>query len=126
MPIKVFDKFDFNLTHRRNNILVRLVAFALAAQFVFLIAMVRAEDENLIRDKDYLISLAKKIESETKIGRRDLDNMDVEIYTIHGYVVLRFSPKQTPGNLVRGGGLAYYFVKKEGGGYEYAKCVLEQ
>ena len=114
------------IINNRNNILVRLVVFALAAQLVFSIAMVRAEDEDLMRDKDYLISLAKKIESESKIGRRDLDNMDVKIYTIHGYVVLYFSPKQTPGNLVRGGDVTYYFTKKEGGGYQFVKCVLGQ
>lgn len=109
----------------RNHILVGLVVFALATQFVFSIAMARA-DENLIRDKHYLISLAKQIENESKIGRHDLDNMDVKIYKIHGYVVLYFSPKQTPHNVMRGGDITYYFTKKEGGGYQFVKCVLGQ
>ncbi len=109
----------------RSNVLKILIAVLLAGQFMFLIGIVNAEDENLIRDREYLISLAKKIESENKIDRRDLDNMDVDIYRKNTYIVVHFSPKQTPGSIMKGRDIAYYFIKK-GADYQFIKALLGQ
>ena len=111
------------LINNRNNVLLGLVAFFLALQCIFLMTM--AHPQNLISDRDSLISLSKKIQSESKVVR-DLDNMDVRIYKEDKYIVVYFSPKQKPGRLIAGGDVAYYFIKKESGGYQFIKCVLGQ
>ena len=71
-------------------------------------------------DKDYLISVCKKLEDENKINNKigpwyDLDNMDVNIYTKKNYIVVDFVPKneRVPGIISKGGGIAYYFTKTE-------------
>ena len=99
-------------THNRDNSLVRLMAFLFALQFMFLITMCHAEDKNLIADKDYLISLSKKIQNENKMNL-DLDNMGVKIYREDDYIVVHFFHKYRPG-WVRAGGGAAFLLHKEG------------
>ena len=90
-----------------------------------------AEDEISLADKDYLISLCKKIENRNKMENKigpwyDLDNMDVQIYRKNNYIVAHFLPKQTPGVVRLGGDIAYYFVKKENGDYQFISALLGQ
>jgi len=52
--------------------------------------------------------------------------MDVKIYREDDYIVVHFFHKYRPGWVRTGGGAAFYFIKKESGGYQFIKCVLGQ
>ena len=93
--------------------------------------VIHAEDEITVADKDSLISLCKKIENRNKIENKigpwyDLDNMDIQIYRENNYIVVHFLIKQTPGIARTGGDIAYYFVRKESGDYQFIKALLGQ
>ncbi len=99
------------MTKNRNAILVSLITFLSFLGLMFSITIAHAQNEILMADKDYLISVCKKLEDENKINNKigpwyDLDNLDVNIYTKNNYIVVDFVPKskKVPGIVREGGG----------------------
>ncbi len=86
-------------------------------------------DCDLIVDKDYLVSLCKKLQSEFKRDSISLDDMSVSIYRRGNFVVVSFTPK-SPSDasdvLIHRGYEDFYFVKSEDGGYRFIKRLHGQ
>ena len=109
----------------------RLIALLSVFGFMFLRIMIDAEHGVFIVDRDFVMSLCKKIQNRNKMENKlvpwyKLDNMNVRIYRENSYIVVHFFPKETPGIFRTGGDIAYYFVKKEGRDCQYIKALLGQ
>jgi len=83
-----------------------------------------AGDDDFLKDKDKLISLA--MEKTKERGLKWDGEYDVRLYRENEFIVVDFSRKQVSKDyLIAGGGRKIYF-KHENEKYEYIKTFIEQ